>query len=75
MIDYKVKETFDFKLTGRTIVPFDKFTRVEAISSTRVGGANGISYKVVFITGHKVPSNGAFSVTMPPQYKFSLYEM
>ncbi|EAR88803.2 hypothetical protein TTHERM_00262990 (macronuclear) [Tetrahymena thermophila SB210] len=75
MIDYKQKETFNFQLTGRQILPFDKFTRVEAISSTNVGGENGISYKIIFVTGHNVPTNGAFSVTMPSQYTFSLYEM
>ncbi|KAL4505423.1 hypothetical protein ABPG72_002485 [Tetrahymena utriculariae] len=75
MIDYKQKETFNFQLTGRQILPFNKFTRVEAISSTNVGGENGISYKVIFVTGHNVPTNGAFSVTMPPQYTYSFYEM
>lgn len=75
MVDYKVKETYEFALNDREILPFDKFKRVEAISSTRVGGENGISYKVIFVTGHRVPTDGAFSVTMPLQYKFSLYEM
>ncbi|EAR88802.2 hypothetical protein TTHERM_00262980 (macronuclear) [Tetrahymena thermophila SB210] len=70
-INYQINQNLN-----SPILPCNKFTTAFVVSDSIIGGQNGATLTVTFVTGHYIPpTTGALSVFLPVGYPYNLYDM
>ncbi|KAL4456555.1 hypothetical protein ABPG74_000662 [Tetrahymena malaccensis] len=70
-INYQINQN----LNAPTL-PCNKFNSAFVVSDQIIGGQNGATFTVTFVTGHYIPPNsGALSVFLPSGYPYNFYDM
>lgn len=71
----RIQETlYEFTL-NREILPCNHFTEATSVADSYIGGQNDVTFQIDFITGHKIPEDGAISVTFPESYDINLLNL